>query len=73
MSRLNSALIFVHRALIKDNHLSPSSLELFDTMSMIINCEDAIRHWQPDWTKCPACNGDMDYRGVQNHYPVAIN
>lgn len=47
--------ILVERVLIKDDYLSPSSLELYDTMHKILSCADAIRRWNPDWTRCPVC------------------
>jgi hypothetical protein len=65
--------VLVERAQIKDDYLSPSALELYDTMATITNCAEAISHWHPDWTKCPVCHCEMDETGMNQHVRVMIN
>lgn len=49
-----------------DDHLSPSSLELFDLMH-IQTCREAERIWRPDWTRCPVCFEMRDNDGTLAH------
>lgn len=56
----------VGRALIMDDHLSPSSLELYDSMHFTF-CEQAEMNWNKDWTKCPVCFSEVDESGYARH------
>jgi hypothetical protein len=58
----------MERALIKDDNLAPSSLELFDLMHLK-DCDDAIKFWHPDWTRCPVCFCGLGEGGRVYHVP----
>ena len=58
----------VERDKIKDDHLSPSSLELYDTMCKLTSCADAIDDWNPDWMRCPVCRNYANEDGIFPHY-----
>lgn len=59
--------IMVPRVLVKDDHLSPSSLELYDGMIELITCQDAVAYWNFDWTRCPVCQQTHDDDEVIRH------
>lgn len=54
------------RARIKDNGLSPSSLELYDLM-YLETCVTAEAVWQSDWAFCPVCMEPVDETGQVKH------
>ncbi len=68
MSAKAKPVVFRPRARIKDDQLSPSSLELYDLMYME-TCVTAEALWQNDWNFCPVCLAAMDDFGVITHRP----
>lgn len=59
------------RSKIRDNGLSPSSLELYDLMYME-TCVTAEALWNSDWTFCPVCMAEVLEDGLINHMPRAL-
>lgn len=56
---------------IKDDCLSPSSLELYDLMYME-TCVTAEAVWNVDWSFCPVCMAVVDDTGVVIHKPRKV-
>lgn len=53
---------------IKDDRLSPSSLELYDLM-YLETCVTAEAIWDADWMFCPVCLAQIGDDGVVLHRP----
>lgn len=68
MSAKHKPVILKARHRIKDDHLSPSSIELFDLMYME-TCVTAEAVWNLDWTFCPVCLGQLTDDGRVLHLP----
>lgn len=68
MSAKAKPVVFRPRNKIKDDHLSPSSIELYDLM-YIETCVTASAIWDLDWTFCPVCLVKVTDDGHVNHLP----
>jgi len=68
MSARPKPVILRARHKIKDDHLSPSSVELFDLM-YLETCVTAAAIWNLDWTFCPVCLAEVDEDGHVGHLP----
>jgi hypothetical protein len=66
MSARAKPVIFKPRHRIVDDHLSPSSIELWDLMYME-TCVTAEAAWSADWTFCPVCMCQVDDFGERRH------
>lgn len=53
------SVILRPRSKIKDDGLSPSSLEIYDSMYME-TCVVAEARWNADWNFCPVCMSPVD-------------
>ncbi len=74
MIKRGRAKILVDRSKVTDDHLSPSSIELYDTMLTITSCAEAISKWEADWVKCPVCGGTyaedvlvVEHKQIERH------
>lgn len=65
------ARIFRARHKIKDDGLSPSSIELYDLM-YIETCPTAAAIWDKDWMFCPVCLAPINDDGTVNHLPRKV-
>jgi hypothetical protein len=68
---MDKPIRLVRRVMIKDDLLSPSSLELYDRMSLV-TCEQAESLWNLDWTKCPVCMAEVDDTGYARHWRTLV-
>lgn len=59
MSEKVKSIILRPRSKIKDDGLSPSSLEIYDSMYME-SCVAAAANWNADWNFCPVCMSPVD-------------
>ncbi len=66
MSEKAKAVKLRPRGRIKDDQLSPSSLELYDLM-YLETCVTAAAIWQSDWAFCPVCLVPIDETGQVRH------
>ena len=68
MSARHKPLVFKARSKVKDDCLSPSSLELYDLM-YLETCVTAEAIWSADWTSCPVCRAEVTEDGHVTHLP----
>jgi hypothetical protein len=65
------ALIFRPLSKIKDNKMSPSSIELWNLM-YLETCVTAEAIWDQDWMFCPVCLAPITEEGVLHRPRKAI-
>lgn len=71
MSARAKALVFKPRHKVKDDYLSPSSIELYDLM-YLETCVTAEAIWDADWRFCPVCHAPVEDDGHARHLPKRV-
>lgn len=59
-------IVLVGKSRIRNDCMSPSSLELYDLMHLI-TCAQAEMRWLLDWRFCPVCMAQLDENGSIPH------
>jgi hypothetical protein len=68
MSERRKPVVLKPRHKVKDDYLSPSSIELWDLM-YLETCVVAEAKWEADWSFCPVCYCEVSEFGERKHRP----